>query len=836
MPTASPGRSGSSGGSSAGGHAVARELRPRLLCGRRRARRRHPARALAFARPSQRLARRPGRELGRDRGSGRQPRRRASCEDALWRRLEASARGPGPPRASAFASGIVSNFYGNLEASASTRASRATFAVVVDSAVVGCRRSRTRASSRRRSTRSACSAEAAVFVGDSLPRDMGGARGLGMPHVWRRDRTAPPACCPDDRVIAQPGGASGDAHSVSAITAGRRHRGGRGSRLKGLGVPKPMVEVAGVPLIEHVLENLRAAGVASAAVIFNAAEEGCAAYVRERFARRWSPKVVVKNTRVLARELPRDPERGARGPAARLDGRRVLPAPGFRALRARPPRRRLRTRPSSRSRASSTTRSPLWVTTTRKGRVTVVGGASGDAVTAGIYVIPGARPRGCASPTPCSLPRLRDFLAWLCKSGEPMQALEVGKVVDVDRAEDLEIAEELARSLPEARRERRALLGRLPRARAFAGPRDRRRARSCARPRDELERARLRRGAQVARRAARRHPGGRRRRAAARICSSCASAPRSSSGSRPGSGAGRAIVNRPAGIRNTDRERTIALFAQRRRPVPRTASSCDDREAARRRFRGPCWVKRGDVHATQEGDVAFADGRRRAGAAARALARRGIARAVVQDHAPGDLIKFYGVSATRRRTIRQPPARPSWFQWFYHRDQDLRRYPFDAEALGAAAARAAAALGLDVYGGDAIVSPDGRDPRHRPERVAELRALPRGRRGAHRRAAWPRASPGTGVRAAVSGDGRSGAARSAPRSKEIVELEQRHMAPGLQSFALYSGLAMARGPRQPHLRRGRQLLHRLHRRHRGRQRRPLPSALRRRRCSVRRRG
>ena len=32
-----------------------------------------------------------------------------------------------------------------------------------------------------------------------------------------------------------------------------------------------------------------------------------------------------------------------------------------------------------------------------------------------------------------------------------------------------------------------------------------------------------------------------------------------------------------------------------------------------------------------------------------------------------------------------------------------------------------------------------------------------------------------------------------PRSKSIVDLEQRHMAPGLQSFALYSGLAMARG-------------------------------------------
>jgi NDP-sugar pyrophosphorylase family protein len=55
-------------------------------------------------------------------------------------------------------------------------------------------------------------------------------------------------------------------------------------------------------------------------------------------------------------------------------------------------------------------------------------------------------------PDAASLPRLRDFLAWLCKSGEPIQAVEVGKVVDVDRAEDLESAEELARSVPGARR------------------------------------------------------------------------------------------------------------------------------------------------------------------------------------------------------------------------------------------------------------------------------------------------------------------------------------------------------------------------------------------------
>jgi 4-aminobutyrate aminotransferase / (S)-3-amino-2-methylpropionate transaminase / 5-aminovalerate transaminase len=44
----------------------------------------------------------------------------------------------------------------------------------------------------------------------------------------------------------------------------------------------------------------------------------------------------------------------------------------------------------------------------------------------------------------------------------------------------------------------------------------------------------------------------------------------------------------------------------------------------------------------------------------------------------------------------------------------------------------------------------------------------------------------------MSGDGKK-RLEVGPRSREIVELEQRNMAAGLQSFALYSGLAMAEG-------------------------------------------
>jgi hypothetical protein len=163
---------------------------------------------------------------------------------------------------------------------------------------------------------------------------------------------------------------------------------------------------------------------------------------------------------------------------------------------------------------------------------------------------------------------------------------------------------------------------------------------------------------------------------------------------------GACIVNRPQAIRNTDRERTIALFEKNGVPFPRSilVETASGRNPG---VSGPCWIKRGDIHATQDGDVSFAPGPLDLAAGLARLAARGIAAAVVQEHVPGDLIKFYGVGSL------EEGGRPSWFQWFYHRDQTLSKHPFSEDALAEAATRAALALGLDVYGGDAIVSQDG---------------------------------------------------------------------------------------------------------------------------------
>jgi HAD superfamily hydrolase (TIGR01549 family) len=95
--------------------------------------------------------------------------------------------------------GIVSNFYGNLEAVCRETGLAPHLTAAVDSAVVGATKPDPRIFRAALSAVAALPAEA-VFVGDSLPRDMAGARELGIQHVWVRSGEGSP-CCPGDRVI-----------------------------------------------------------------------------------------------------------------------------------------------------------------------------------------------------------------------------------------------------------------------------------------------------------------------------------------------------------------------------------------------------------------------------------------------------------------------------------------------------------------------------------------------------------------------------------------------------------------------------------------------------------
>lgn len=120
------------------------------------------------------------------------------------------------------------------------------------------------------------------------------------------------------------------------------------------------------------------------------------------------------------------------------------------------------------------------------------------------------------------------------------------------------------------------------------------------------------------------------------------------------------------------------------------------------------WIKRGDFHAIHKEDVSYVSHKQEGMDLLKEYHRRGIGKAVISEHLPGDLVKFYGVRGT------------GFFYWFYPYDaehqkfQDYkqvngesRHFLFNAEQLQQAAERAADVLGIHVYGGDAIVDQAG---------------------------------------------------------------------------------------------------------------------------------
>jgi len=98
--------------------------------------------------------------------------------------------------------GVVSNFYGNLERVLSDVGLGDFFETAIDSEVVGFGKPDARIFRAALGALGVAEGDA-LFVGDSKARDMEGARGIGMRHVWLRQGNGASPCCQDDRVISR---------------------------------------------------------------------------------------------------------------------------------------------------------------------------------------------------------------------------------------------------------------------------------------------------------------------------------------------------------------------------------------------------------------------------------------------------------------------------------------------------------------------------------------------------------------------------------------------------------------------------------------------------------
>jgi CTP:molybdopterin cytidylyltransferase MocA len=485
---------------------------------------------------------------------------------------------------------------------------------------------------------------------------------------------------------------------------------GEGSRLRGDGwaEPKPLVRIAGVPLLETVVTNFTAAGIEPLTIIVNEDERACVIWARDRFPAldlRFLVKTTASSLESFGEVLAAAPP----GPIVVSTVDAWCHPDDFAAF----------VRAAGRRPAGATVLAvtpfvhderPLWATLDGDGRVLTLGGDGGDVVTAGVYVVP-ARVR--ALTRPIGLGRLREYLAWLVAGGEPVYGEVIERVIDVDRGSDVRLAEEMAgtesRSVAASPRRYRAH-GRL--GGPFEAPHEkqspcwgifREQAHSPGRESDDAEILRLSgkhleaKGLQVVLKTPEEAfadpdapPAG-----VFFMCERVEALGQLSTWEA----AGVPHVNHPRAVLNTYRDRMIGQFQEAGVPfIPSTLVKTTGTDVE---VTEPVWVKRADVHNTQEGDVVFA---RSAGAVREALgglAARGIARAVLQPHVPGDLIKFYGIGGGG------PHREPAWFRWFYHKDQTLAGHPVDTNRLGRLARQAAGALGLEIYGGDMIATAGG---------------------------------------------------------------------------------------------------------------------------------
>jgi hypothetical protein len=159
---------------------------------------------------------------------------------------------------------------------------------------------------------------------------------------------------------------------------------------------------------------------------------------------------------------------------------------------------------------------------------------------------------------------------------------------------------------------------------------------------------------------------------------------------------GTRVINGAPSVRNCLRATLFRLLPEAGLPVPEGTVLPVDQAQSVCSFRGSTqyWLKRGDVHSVNPGDVVKVASYDETMHALDHFRRSGIEQVLVQEHVDGESVKFYAIAGSR------------FFRAFcFSRNREeitdrMGRLRTLADCAGYAA-------GLEIFGGDAIVTPDG---------------------------------------------------------------------------------------------------------------------------------
>ncbi len=159
---------------------------------------------------------------------------------------------------------------------------------------------------------------------------------------------------------------------------------------------------------------------------------------------------------------------------------------------------------------------------------------------------------------------------------------------------------------------------------------------------------------------------------------------------------GSCVVNSPVSVANCYRTNLVEQLRGTDVPFAYSRVLPSDRldfEELTETLGSPFWVKRGDIHAAHPNDVRLIVDKNQCRQASQDFQVRDVDRVVVQSHLEGQVVKFYAVKDHRFFSVQD-----------FETEEVLAAIP---AGLQEAAERAAATLGLCIYGGDAVLTPTG---------------------------------------------------------------------------------------------------------------------------------
>lgn len=163
------------------------------------------------------------------------------------------------------------------------------------------------------------------------------------------------------------------------------------------------------------------------------------------------------------------------------------------------------------------------------------------------------------------------------------------------------------------------------------------------------------------------------------------------------------VTNKPLGVRNCSRRTSMEIMDCNNIPQPAFFHQSTDDSVPTAGY--PLWIKKSEGWSCHPCDVCFAASQADAERSLALFRENGITGVTYTRHIEGDLIKFYGI-------------KEDFFHWYYPTPEKskfglekingtAKHYQFNCEQFRECVFKAAQAIGVDIFGGDAIVTENG---------------------------------------------------------------------------------------------------------------------------------